>query len=814
VELTAGPFAKQFLPIIPQFTWQWGVAFLGLSLAAWLAYWVQVRLATALPQELGRSGWGMLAPLQTELRPLWDNLRWGRVDLLQREAYLTSGLIALIAVYAYVGIYPCWIAFADSPWPEFLRWDVFQVATANDRWNILFAWLAYYGSHATLLALIATLAVRASLWLTPIAGKELGRIARWTFGGAVAVLCTAVVAAVSPALFLPWMRSILRAYKFLPEALSSSCVGLGLARINLILALCVLVATALALGAGLKLKRGSPLVGAVVVAMLTLPLALTVTPAARDWFVYEPEQFQSLLFFERAVNLGSGVSPFVPVLILFVVVCIWVWCQLRRVSYSDRFWGPARDSERANSSHRAGGQGTTERSTDRSRSGSRAPDESLPVYDPWRPRQKYLVARLASATAVVQRLVRNWLPQELMLWPPMLAGEAIAVIVLFRLWQRSVPSVDFRGGGTTLAMTVIWFSWFSVAMSLGRFVKLWRSIAKITREFLTLPMVRAYDRIPPTYSRTFGRYLDKITPSLSNLEIPVRQWALVASKLSKVEPTLRERFLTRPAGATGNSEDESHFQQAVRAIQQGNPAATGEVASGSDAATIVLRIYQQEMETQISGSTARNGTAEAQVLTTVRALDDIGRSRSWMGLRNAARACVDLIDPFWADRATIEGYGDPTHPDPADVATTRPASELDEWVEAAEDLIALQIIAFVSQCSVHLKALAIYLGIAPVLLLIAVGSYPFQPQRFLEVCIWGLVVLVLGGVVSVYILMEKNEFLSRVSKTAPNRVTVDRTFMANVLAFVIPIAGVVLAKFPFVSDSLNLLLEPIGRVIK
>src|SRR5438105_15557627 len=28
------PFATQFLPIMPQFTWQWGVVFLGLSFAA------------------------------------------------------------------------------------------------------------------------------------------------------------------------------------------------------------------------------------------------------------------------------------------------------------------------------------------------------------------------------------------------------------------------------------------------------------------------------------------------------------------------------------------------------------------------------------------------------------------------------------------------------------------------------------------------------------------------------------------------------------------------------------------------------------
>ena len=96
----------------------------------------------------------------------------------------------------------------------------------------------------------------------------------------------------------------------------------------------------------------------------------------------------------------------------------------------------------------------------------------------------------------------------------------------------------------------------------------------------------------------------------------------------------------------------------------------------------------------------------------------------------------------------------------------------------------------------------------------ASGSYPFQPQRFLQVCIWTILFMVVGGVVWVYIRMEKNEFISRLSRTAPNQVTLDRTFLGNILAFVIPLGGVVLAQFPFFSDSLNQWLEPITRVLK
>jgi hypothetical protein len=115
---------------------------------------------------------------------------------------------------------------------------------------------------------------------------------------------------------------------------------------------------------------------------------------------------------------------------------------------------------------------------------------------------------------------------------------------------------------------------------------------------------------------------------------------------------------------------------------------------------------------------------------------------------------------------------------------------------------------------VQLKSRAYYLAITPVVLLLAVGSYPFQPQRFLQVCIWTILLAVVAGVVWVYVRMEKNEFLSRLARTAPDRVTFDRTFVGNLLAYVIPLVGLVIAQFPSVSDYLNQLLEPITRILK
>ena len=71
------------------------------------------------------------------------------------------------------------------------------------------------------------------------------------------------------------------------------------------------------------------------------------------------------------------------------------------------------------------------------------------------------------------------------------------------------------------------------------------------------------------------------------------------------------------------------------------------------------------------------------------------------------------------------------------------------------------IVAHISQIALHLKNLAYYLVVAPILLLLAVSSYPFQPERFLEVCLCGVLVLVVGCVIWVYVEMEADELQPR-----------------------------------------------------
>ena len=212
----AAAFARQFLPIIPQFTWQWGIVFLGLSFTAWLTFWAQMSVA-AMPH--GPSIWsGMPAPPDSDTQWLTNERWWHAVNHVQREAFVVIGLLALLGVYTYVGVLPCWIVFAESPWPEFLRHELWSLATANDRHNIRFAWLACYGSYATLLALVAALACRASHWLpSEVRGVRMGGIVRCVFGAAVPVACLEVFVGAFPVPSCPGPKACARDTCFYPR---------------------------------------------------------------------------------------------------------------------------------------------------------------------------------------------------------------------------------------------------------------------------------------------------------------------------------------------------------------------------------------------------------------------------------------------------------------------------------------------------------------------------------------------------------------------------------------------------------------------
>jgi hypothetical protein len=78
-------------------------------------------------------------------------------------------------------------------------------------------------------------------------------------------------------------------------------------------------------------------------------------------------------------------------------------------------------------------------------------------------------------------------------------------------------------------------------------------------------------------------------------------------------------------------------------------------------------------------------------------------------------------------------------------------------------------------------------------------------------CLLGLVGCGIAAVIYVLIEMNRDEVVSRMSRTTPGRLSLDSGFLGSFLTYVVPAIGILAAQL---SGSFRWLAEPILRVMK
>jgi hypothetical protein len=162
--------------------------------------------------------------------------------------------------------------------------------------------------------------------------------------------------------------------------------------------------------------------------------------------------------------------------------------------------------------------------------------------------------------------------------------------------------------------------------------------------------------------------------------------------------------------------------------------------------------------------------------------------------------------------------GEVDSPAPAGTAQGLPspdrADAVRDWVHAAEDLAAIEIVRYISQFYIQLRNLLASLTVGSLLLLLAALGYRFYPQQLLLVFL-----TVLTGAVAVFILtflvqVNRDELTSRITRSAPNRFTPDLSFFHAAGAYILPILGGLVVQFPFIANGIRSALEPLFHVIR
>jgi hypothetical protein len=171
-------------------------------------------------------------------------------------------------------------------------------------------------------------------------------------------------------------------------------------------------------------------------------------------------------------------------------------------------------------------------------------------------------------------------------------------------------------------------------------------------------------------------------------------------------------------------------------------------------------------------------------------------------LSAASATCLAALAPRWKKLPVEDAYGEgKSKADDAEPA----------WVPLAENVVATQIIVYVSQFFAQLRGLVVAVMVCTSLLLLSATSYTFRPERLLLVCLLGLSIAGIASVIWVMFEMNKDEVVSRILKTTPGKLSLDSGFVGSFLTYVVPTVGILAAQL---SGSFRWILEPILHVMK
>jgi hypothetical protein len=367
-----------------------------------------------------------------------------------------------------------------------------------------------------------------------------------------------------------------------------------------------------------------------------------------------------------------------------------------------------------------------------------------------------------------------------------LAYAAVLLVILPAAWRLrllylTIPEGELWGMAFFAAFTA---GAALVALMLVRSLRLWAALKKLLRAIALIRMVGAFEKLPAKITSSFvGSFFPR------RLGWTYQSVALQQLGLLKEET---ERLLSpgaAPAWAhlgTGGLEE---FWNGLTGLRD-------------------WLKKDKQLKKWLNGQRAKAGPGGD---------DYVGQLGDT--LSEASEKVLPLLPPFWSGRAVDQAFGSRATEDrgtPAKAAGAPDADKpkagpFDHWVELAEGFVAIQVVTYLSQFFVRLRNLAWPMTICSCLLLFAATSYPFEPERLLLFLFLALIGAVLAGILYVIVQVNRDEAISRIAGTTPNRFTPDSGFFGSLVTYVLPAVGLVTMHF---LGAFRFLIEPILRALQ
>jgi hypothetical protein len=354
-----------------------------------------------------------------------------------------------------------------------------------------------------------------------------------------------------------------------------------------------------------------------------------------------------------------------------------------------------------------------------------------------------------------------------------------------RTWEGRLWDVVFLTGYLSLAGLVL--------MTLLRFLAGWKALERILKLIALVPMVRAFDRLPRKTAALFGGYLFARRPRASHLAIPahiLRQLQHDAAEEAKPFSTdLSAQLATAGSGMP-------EYEHVPHMIAQR-----------------LEKHWFEFADEPVDEARRRHDASEPHRLLDRPFMADREYPENEINrLGGEAQHLVRDLQVYWPWHTVADAFGkQATAAEVKEARERKKSEEVPTWVEKAEDFVAIQVIIFLSQFFILLRTMALSMVWVAVLLLMAATTYPFQPERLILYLLLGILGGITSAVLWVLIQINKNEIVSRITQSTPNRFELNWAFAQAALHFVGPIVIIVAAQL---SGRLRSIVDPLLDVIR
>ena len=345
----------------------------------------------------------------------------------------------------------------------------------------------------------------------------------------------------------------------------------------------------------------------------------------------------------------------------------------------------------------------------------------------------------------------------------LLLAPIVAVVPFLRTIQRNYWAIDGESW-SHLMKGLLLSCHFVVVYTFAVFVLLWVRLKRLLRRLAVHPLADAFRRLPVSCAATPWKLWHAV-PDVTTLAASVAQLRVVAN--------LAQGYVPAP--------------------------------------------YPQDLETQATGTEALLKIVfEREPMGFATSLEArLNLRRSLAIARSTVLERLEEVWQRWPERSARRlpkwGSEDRNLGIPEWKRREVPSGEA-LWARAAEEFIALRESAFIRIAFLHMKNLLGFVFFGFVLVLAAIGSYPFEPRQSVMALVWVVILTSVALIAWVFMEMERDPILSSIGKTEPGKVTLSLEFLGTLAVYVgLPLVTLIATQFPGIGDVVYSIFNPAMR---